>query len=710
MNFNIIAPAKNCSDFNVSFKEPITIEKDSKIQFNWAKFSRQNGIVLDQDADFFLRPLKGIPTRIPNTPATLTLNRGNHTQNKFTIPKGKYSAYTFQNTFMEKINTLISADYNSPYPATNGWNTQFYLEHIRLETRSQQGTDLFLGLVYDNKDNAVAIGGQVEQYGGNKIQPIQEVDANNGKNNNFITLLGDDLVYNRYTKQINQVGRTANTYDNYALSADRLLHYGEKELDGFVGSNEEDSDIPLQQNLFKFNDNYKYLSGFSAKALKDIQNIGARTLSSQTNENIVIGLYSREWANNADINAGTDKTTGSGNVCADGATLNPATTSPDNVAQALIAFMTIEIGQYYQTSPTEPPAGALQHADYLIIRTANKGNGANDKLKNMIPTDPIAGMNMIYQKRLSDITHEVDYIPEVFCHTYYKKNPNFNPSNPPTDVDRDSNGYLDEDLLYFRVGIIKQNDDFEDEFIELYDSIMDDIGFSQAFLNHFENTLGAGQSASQVNFQIPFSVIMSAQFLDDGWENLRLNSIPKETLTYNYDDNPITIVRGYQIDCPEFIGKMLNPFDTTTIVNERFKTKVLYPTLQSQIIYGAHTANAPWNTYIEDITGRFRFSDISIFLDSLPLENYKNIEGKDTRNNVKGIKKNLLANCPQPFYDGDVVGSSVSGFYSPFSAYITQLKNQEIKTNNLRFTIKESATDKPNIELETATIDFTIFK
>ena len=712
MNFNIIAPTKNCSDFNVSFKEPIVIDKDSKIQFNWAKFSRQNGIVLETDAEFFVKPLDGIPKRVPNNPATLTLNRGNDRLNKFIIKAGRYSAYTFQNAFINGINSLISADYASPHPPTNGWNTQYYLEHLPLKNGNNDGTDLFFGLIYTNDDDTLAPA--LDWYGGNQMKIVEVLDNANGKNFHYNFDVVDGEIQSVYEKQANEAGRTANTYDNYAMSSAHLWHYGEAEITDITGGGVgADSGIyPFQEDIFKGKRGFSRMCAFSAKALKNLDEISQKTFSAGGNENIAMGLYSREWATSADVNAGTDKTAGAGNTCADGATLNPATTNPDNPAQCLIGFLTIEVGEYHQASVGDPPIATFPGNDYVMIRVANKGNGVNDDLKNMIPTDPIAGMTLLSARRISHFTSELGYVPEIQCAMYYRKNPNYDPVNPPTDVDRDSTAYLDEDLLYFRVGFIINNEEtnYEDTFVVFYDSHEQNIGFSQRFMNHFENTLGAGQTADQVNMAIPFNLILSAQCPEDGWQRIKMLQIPKEQIGYNYNDNPITILRGYQLDMPEFIGRMINPFDNDLIQNERFLSKILYPTHQSQVIYGAYSSPAPWNIYIEDITARFRFSDISIFLDSLPLENYKNIEGRDTRNNVKGLKKNLLANCPQPFADGNVVGSSISGFYSPFSNYITQMKNQNLKTNNLRILIKDSNTDKPNTELETATIDFTIFK
>ena len=97
MNFNLIAPNGKCNDFNVSFKEPIEIDANSKIQFNWAKFSRQGGIVLKQDAYFYLKPQNPIPSRHPSTPATLSLNQATWlTNNKITIPAGRYTARPFE--------------------------------------------------------------------------------------------------------------------------------------------------------------------------------------------------------------------------------------------------------------------------------------------------------------------------------------------------------------------------------------------------------------------------------------------------------------------------------------------------------------------------------------------------------------------------------------------------------------------------------------
>ncbi len=706
MNLNLVAPTGKCSDFNVSFKEPIEIEAGSSIQFNWAKFSRSNGIVLDRDAEFKIRPKRAIPSRLPATPATLTLNEATYeTANKFIIPRGKYTAYELQNEIQTKVNNFLGASYGSAHPTTNGWNTQYYLENIRANQRDIEGDDLLFGMTYINNNTSIAMGGTF----GAKLYPIN-ADANNGANFHYRYEMLNGKRQFGYTKSANLGGRVANTYDNYMLSSEHLFHYGEVELEDILGGTEG---TPIQDGLFADNGKWKHLSGFRAQTLKDIGQIQARTVSSGANENVVIGLYSREWAEDATVNAGTNKTVGTGNTTADGVTLNPHLHAPNTVEGNILAYMTIEIGENHDDANNG-------FYDNIMVRVANKGGNATDALKFMNPTDAIAGMTMVYETRLSDIVQDMGYIPEVFCHTYYKKNPNYNPTALSNDIDRDGTGYLDEDILFFRVGLIIEDEDtFQEELKIIYDSGVADVGseavgFSQVFFNHFENLANPHtQTAGQVNFQIPFNLIMSAQFPDDGWAGIEMSQLRKENIVYNYNTNPTCIIRGYQIVAPTWWGDMINPFDTKRVIGGEYYSKVLYPTPQSEIVWGAETANTPWNIYIEDMTTRFRNRDIAVYIESLPLNNYKNI-GSDgstaTANSNKGYKKNLLAVCPTPFADSESIGGAMSGFYSPFNTFITKLKNQEFRTNNLRILIKDSSTDKPLNELENVVIDFTILK
>ena len=61
MNFNLISPTDNGSDFNVRYNEPIVIPPNSSINLNWALFERKKNVIFTVDQTFkfkFVEPFQ----------------------------------------------------------------------------------------------------------------------------------------------------------------------------------------------------------------------------------------------------------------------------------------------------------------------------------------------------------------------------------------------------------------------------------------------------------------------------------------------------------------------------------------------------------------------------------------------------------------------------------------------------------------------------
>ena len=695
-NFNLLAPQGKCADFNVSFKEPIEIKADSKIQFNWAKFGRSKKILFKEDIIILVRPSTPIPSRIPNSPATLNLNQATYeTVNRIVISAGSYTANQLQEEIRTKLDLFIGSSTLGTDP-TNGWNTQGLLEATIRSLQDVFGDDIVIGMKYLSP---VSNSEGISNYEGS-LTSFASVngDATNGLNYYFMFDHVNGTLQQAFSKIGDLGGRTPNSYDNYFLSTEHLNHYGVQQLSniGKVLRDNVNGDI--------FSENWDWTSGFTASATKSIEDIGQRTLSGGTNENIMIGLYSREYATGTGIVVDATRTNGTNNTNPDGNPV-PCLTTANSVEGRVKAFVQVEIGQNYGDSSNFPDA------DYIMVHCANKGTSNTvDTLGSMRIDTPIAGLTTCYCVKLSEMELSPDYVPQVILYTYYKQNENYDKKIDPTGLDETSSGLLDEDKLFFCVGLLITNEmTGQDEMRMLFDSgkkgFEDSFFFQKSFFNYYEDTLGAAQTALQVNTQIPFNLIMSAQFAGDGWCDIGMKCIKKTQyqIGYDYDDYPSTIVRGIQFIIPEILGKMIDPTNRGVL-----KSNWQYPLPQTHILYTPDTNNEVWgeHLYISDAKSAFIDDDIAIYIEDFTLNNYKNTQISQT----KGAKKNLLGVCPAPFSNFSQVGNKLIAWYSPYNPFITSLRNQTIKINNMRITIKDSETDRPLEDLDTATIDFTIME
>jgi len=707
MNINLLAPTNKCSDFNVSFKEPIVIEKNSKVQFNWAKLSRHNGIVLDKDENIIIEPALPIPSRIPNAPGTLNLNGDSFaTSNLVVIPKGNYTGKELQRIITDKINDFVGATPGIAHQA--GFNTTGQLSGIDQEFTLGTNNKLKIGL--ETKPVQGRIGYRQTNFANNNRFARVSLDVENHFNstltNEYQLGAEGNIKKVRYRKTAQRATVILNNplkYDNYAMSQEHLIHYAVNSLDSI-------SDRLLKQDANTWKKNWILENGVYAESVKTLGEYNAIDVVTPPTpnpdyrldqQNIYLGLYSREVAT-----AGTtirddsatdvlDIRTGGTTANAQGTgTFNPQINSNGSPNSFPVCYVSVEIGKEFSASAVENTT--YPHKDYIIVRAGQKGAGANDTLSNIEISDSVDDMEIIHIARISDFTSDSNYKPKIFLSTYYKQNPNFDRNVKPTATNTTSTALLDESLLFFKVYLIGCKEEDESEL--LYDSgINGNYGFKHSFFNKYEDIGADTQSALRINTQLPFNVLFSAQKIADGWDNIAIKGMNKDAVGGG-DNNPNTIIRGYRFILPNIIARMINPAIATTL-----STEFLYPTAQTTTLYDV---NDNEEIRIDDITSSFKDDDVSIYLDNLPLENYKNTELSLN----KGLKKNLLVNIPSPFSDTTQSGILLTSKYSPNTPFITDLKNQEFKTNNLRILIKDGKTDRPINDLISASVDFTILK
>jgi hypothetical protein len=102
MNFNLISPSNNGSDYVVQFRENIEIKKSSKVYMNFCELTRQNNIILSEDGEIDIIS-KHVYPRFEQEGGEWINNEVNI---RITVEKGNYTI----SEFIDYIELLISSD------------------------------------------------------------------------------------------------------------------------------------------------------------------------------------------------------------------------------------------------------------------------------------------------------------------------------------------------------------------------------------------------------------------------------------------------------------------------------------------------------------------------------------------------------------------------------------------------------------------------
>lgn len=101
MNFNLVSPSTNGNDYEVHFKDPITIDENSKVSLNWAELKRQGQIVLEEDGKITYTSLQCLPALKPSDSSANDLGF------EITIPKGVYDIDDFDSFTAGLLNATL---------------------------------------------------------------------------------------------------------------------------------------------------------------------------------------------------------------------------------------------------------------------------------------------------------------------------------------------------------------------------------------------------------------------------------------------------------------------------------------------------------------------------------------------------------------------------------------------------------------------------
>jgi hypothetical protein len=242
MNFNLVSPTNNGSEFTIQFKEHITISQNSSVKLNFAELVRDKEVILLEDAEITMSidPSDMVPTAPPadSTAQNLAFDTQTSSSKKVNIPKGDYTFVQFRDEVEKVLVTLLAASNLKTYEV----------------------------FVDNNENEAVLTIGVMPET--TDTQPLEDFTFDVTHEHDGTQGPGGNIAYT--------TTNVAGAYDNYAISAKHYYHYIDNASLGVKNTEEENLDITTQNNAYCY-----------AKS--------AKTITAQDG-NLWLGLYSKEYA------------------------------------------------------------------------------------------------------------------------------------------------------------------------------------------------------------------------------------------------------------------------------------------------------------------------------------------------------------------------------------------------------------------------------
>ncbi len=476
------------------------------------------------------------------------------------------------------------------------------------------------------------------------------IDGVNSRDAGIVTSTGEDVVYCKTSATAGEP-----LYDSYALGETHFMHFS----------------IPCKED------------NMSSSYIKAKTNVN---MSAQQG-NITFGLYCKEFVTQPTAFTGwTEKTGGNSATTTGGALNNPAifsgttqlavgATANNKKKAQLGSFLSIEITGIINANPNT--------SQFRI----------SVPLFNTTPTNtpklwPSIDQNIRKMRNLASFPLRKIYGYE------------------PTSLDRpfecfvlfympdDNQDFLSETdrKIYFR--IYKESTQYIDlsNQVPIFDSREVDFYYPQSFFTGLAN-LNVGNPAqikAKVESQIPFTPIVASQAIDEGFTTLSYSGFLKNANGAT-DAKPNAILTTYKMNFSDHLGEIVGG-------------------LNSEVLFPSVCEMNPRFHYFEDVISKWKSDSFDIYLNGLPIKNFKNTENSSDG----GFSKPLLCSIPVPFLFGNStegMGAShsvLTGLYQPSIKNVLNLKNQEKIINNLSVQIKDTNTEEPATELLQAHISFTI--
>lgn len=242
MNFNLVSPSDNGSEFTIQFKEHITISENSTVKLNFAELVRDKEVILLEDAEITMQidPADMIPTAPPadSTAQNLAFDTQTSSSKKETIAKGDYTFVQFRDAVEEALETLLGSSNLKTY--------EVYVDN------NENEAVLTIGINPETTDT----------------QPLEDFTFDATHEHDGTQGPGGNLAYS--------TANVAGAYDNYALSAKHYYHYIDNATFGTENTEEGNLELTTLNNAYCY-----------AKS--------AKTITAQDG-NLWLGLYSKEYA------------------------------------------------------------------------------------------------------------------------------------------------------------------------------------------------------------------------------------------------------------------------------------------------------------------------------------------------------------------------------------------------------------------------------
>ena len=728
MNFNLVSPYDSAHNFTARFKEDVQIPKNSSVYLNYAKIERDRRIVLRDDNTIELLFDFPLPMYVPGTPANKTMT--NDATKTITIPKGTYSATGLTEEINKRMQTLFNRAtavqntlgmYNcGSLNIINFKETDDSVDEL-VNNRGDSG--ILLSVIQNKLDDVFANAPKDE----NGLQPLNLYlnkdfvkDANNSTNN--ITNGGDSSLGNCYAKQA-EVG-AANTYDNYAIGDEPLQHYAIKTYGDNVvrtGTNQSlfvSRDADLQSHL-------ETCPRLWATTRRILDNINGAQLGGRE----FCGLYSQPYASGipriSPANLATmgfsendARTRGTGATNTGGANLNPMVA--DGVP---VCYFGVEIGGKngddgnYKTLKVY--GGAQEAADGTLKPPTRQHSAlfphGGAKIDRMILLDTIALDDVVDGSPLVSDDDVVSFAIVPYYKTQYLSGRN---DAPTESVYK---GFVDRTKLFFAVCLKTTAGGWR----EVYDTgaeIRNEWYIFGSLLEGANQTFTNTQSKDLINMNVPFHPLLSSISVNGGFSRVSYTPFSRGA-----DATPRVLVDRMRFKFSPELSSYIDSSKTEVAkdggsIVQQFTSHPIYPTLP-------HYENNYFpilpdfqfrggvggdQTYAGIVALQDLYADTSddayvIYINNLPLRNFKNTRNPRLVNETKaGYNKNILANVPLPYQTEYVVDNRLIGYYEPFLKNISDMKNQNFKTNYFDIEIRNALDDSPASYLRSAVINFTI--
>jgi hypothetical protein len=471
MNINLQSPKKNNNgyNYNVRFRENITIKKNSKVYLNYATFSRESEVFFSEDQKITLTDMEFLPEKLPGTPASDNLPSITEVTIPAVNPETNKKGYSFddlQKTISDKFLTLRNQNQLAAYNVFSE-DTAFAL-----------------------KDSDVGMGFYIEQDpAGNTPIEAFEVDVNHTRG----AASDAENVYFKNTASGSKTTPFTYGYDSYALSDVHYFH-------PMVSCPDDDTS-----------------SSFIDFKLKNSINDqdGAVTLA----------LYSSEYIGAAGTN-NTERTGGTAATVPNSTNSNPqvkfndvtvsSTDTTINFTKARIAsFLTVEITPL-NTKGVNRGTGQKSISVYVPKNAVGASTIINtwDSINKNI-----YGMKRVYTSRIDPYTPNDDTPLHVRLETYY--------------TNQDGNLNTTNRKLYFRLINLTKGGSTTDRVNLMFDSKRSNVYFPMSFFTGLSITGTDPQKAERLNSRIPFQILLAAQSQNDGFEKCDFVNFDKTKGTNN---------------------------------------------------------------------------------------------------------------------------------------------------------------------------------